>query len=246
MWSMLSAIRTSPLADEMIDAGELVEVMIEDSPRRYLAVPSFLRARARYDDRMRILGPLDPLLWDRDLVRHVFDFEYVWEVYKPAHQRRWGWYVCPLLHRNRGSRKASAPSCAPKRANCGAASSTAVDDDDFGIELFPVERDSVFAALRAGDIDRFCVTVPLFIARHFFDAALGLHVNLQVAAAGARDPVDHHRLRFVGREDVPQLDRFGLDDDTGFSAADADDRFFLVRGSDTAARTIVVRCAAGI
>jgi hypothetical protein len=21
----------------------------------------------------------------------------VWEVYKPAEQRRWGWYVCPLL-----------------------------------------------------------------------------------------------------------------------------------------------------
>jgi uncharacterized protein YcaQ len=34
-------------------------------------------------------------------VRHIFDFEYVWEVYKPARQRRWGWYVCPLLHRDR-------------------------------------------------------------------------------------------------------------------------------------------------
>jgi uncharacterized protein YcaQ len=75
--------------------------MIEDSPRRYLAVPAFLRSRARYDDRMRILGPLDPLLWDRDLVRHVFDFDYVWEVYKPAHLRKWGWYVCPLLYRDR-------------------------------------------------------------------------------------------------------------------------------------------------
>jgi len=101
MWSMLSAIRTSPLVDEMVEAGELVDVMLEDSPRRYLAVPSFLQSRARYDDRMRILGPLDPLLWDRDLVRHVFEFEYVWEVYKPAHLRRWGWYVCALLHRDR-------------------------------------------------------------------------------------------------------------------------------------------------
>ena len=46
---------------------------------------------------MRILGPLDPLLWDRELVRQAFGFEYIWEVYKPAAQRRWGWYVCPLL-----------------------------------------------------------------------------------------------------------------------------------------------------
>jgi len=101
MWSMLSGARTSPLVDEMIDAGELVDVAIEDSSRRYLAVPEFLKASARYDDRVRILGPLDPLLWDRDLVRHVFGFDYVWEVYKPAPQRRWGWYVCPLLHRDR-------------------------------------------------------------------------------------------------------------------------------------------------
>ena len=101
MWSMLSGVRTSGLAEEMIDAGELVEVSVEGSSRRYLAVPAFLKANARYDDQVRILGPLDPLLWDRDLVRHVFGFEYVWEVYKPAPQRRWGWYVCPLLHRDR-------------------------------------------------------------------------------------------------------------------------------------------------
>ncbi len=101
MWSMLSGVRTSPLIEEMIADGEVIEVELEDSPRRYLAVPGLLRAKARYDDRVRILGPLDPLLWDRDLVRHIFGFDYVWEVYKPAPQRKWGWYVCPLLHRDR-------------------------------------------------------------------------------------------------------------------------------------------------
>lgn len=102
MWSMLGDVRTSPIVDRLLDQGELVEVSIEGSARRYLALPSFLRkSRAAYDDRVRILGPLDPLLWDRDLVRHVFAFDYVWEVYKPAPLRRWGWYVCPLLHRDR-------------------------------------------------------------------------------------------------------------------------------------------------
>ena len=102
MWSMLGKVRTSPLIDEMVAAGHLLEVSIEYSSRRYLAVPEFLqKRRVTYDDRIRILGPLDPLIWDRELVRHVFDFDYVWEVYKPAGQRRWGWYVCPLLHRDR-------------------------------------------------------------------------------------------------------------------------------------------------
>jgi uncharacterized protein len=101
-WSMLSRVRTSSLPDEMIAAGALVDVSIEGSTRRYLTTPQFLAPRrVRYDDRVRILGPLDPLLWDRDLVRLAFDFDYVWEVYKPAHQRKWGWYVCPLLHRDR-------------------------------------------------------------------------------------------------------------------------------------------------
>jgi len=100
MWSMLSGVRTSGLVDEMVERGELIDVALEDSSRRYVAVPEFFRAKAAYDDRVRILGPLDPLLWDRDLVRHVFGFDYVWEVYKPAPQRKWGWYVCPLLQRD--------------------------------------------------------------------------------------------------------------------------------------------------
>jgi len=102
IWSMLRRLRTTSLLDELVERGDLIDVTIEDSTRRYLAVPSFFdHKRARFDDRVRILGPLDPLLWDRDLVRHVFDFEYVWEVYKPAKQRKWGWYVCPLLYRDR-------------------------------------------------------------------------------------------------------------------------------------------------
>lgn len=78
------------------------DVQIEGSSRRFLTSPEFLeQKRIRFDDRVRILGPLDPLLWDRNLVRQIFDFDYVWEVYKPAKDRKWGWYVCPLLHRDR-------------------------------------------------------------------------------------------------------------------------------------------------
>ena len=98
-WSTLSAVRTSSLPDELVEEGALEEVTIEGTSRRYLAPKGFRRRRfSEVDDRVRILGPLDPLIWDRELIKHVFGFDYVWEVYKPAKQRKFGWYVCPLLY----------------------------------------------------------------------------------------------------------------------------------------------------
>ncbi len=101
-WSSLKHVRTGTLPDTLVREGLLEEVAVAGSPRRYLA-PSGFRRRdlPEPDARMRILGPLDAVLWDRELVRVAFGFDYVWEVYKPAAQRRWGWYVCPLLHRGR-------------------------------------------------------------------------------------------------------------------------------------------------
>jgi uncharacterized protein YcaQ len=47
------------------------------------------------------LAPLDPLCWDRDLLRRLFDFDYIWEVYVPAPKRKWGYYVLPILFGDR-------------------------------------------------------------------------------------------------------------------------------------------------
>jgi uncharacterized protein YcaQ len=101
-WSMLSAVRTSDLPKRLIAEGVLEDVQIEGSNRVYLAPKGFRDREFPQDDgRMRILGPLDPVLWDRKLVQQVFGFDYVWEVYKPAEKRIWGWYVVPLLHEGR-------------------------------------------------------------------------------------------------------------------------------------------------
>lgn len=47
------------------------------------------------------LAPLDPLAWDRQFLRTLFGFEYLWEVYVPEPKRRWGYYVLPLLYGDR-------------------------------------------------------------------------------------------------------------------------------------------------
>ena len=48
-----------------------------------------------------LLSPFENLLWDRPFTRRVFDFDHLIEVYKPAPQRRYGYYVLPLLWRDR-------------------------------------------------------------------------------------------------------------------------------------------------
>ena len=48
-----------------------------------------------------LLSPFDNLLWDRPFARRVLGFDHLIEVYKPAHERRYGYYVLPLLWRDR-------------------------------------------------------------------------------------------------------------------------------------------------
>lgn len=51
--------------------------------------------------RCEFLAPLDNLLWDRNLIRMIFDFDYKWEIYTPAEKRKYGHYVLPVLYGDR-------------------------------------------------------------------------------------------------------------------------------------------------
>jgi uncharacterized protein len=44
-----------------------------------------------------LLAPLE-IVSARGRAKKVFDFDYVWEVYKPVHQRKWGYYTLPILY----------------------------------------------------------------------------------------------------------------------------------------------------
>jgi uncharacterized protein YcaQ len=48
--------------------------------------------------RCEFIAPLDPFMWDRKLIKALFDFEYTWEIYTPAHKRKYGAYVMPILY----------------------------------------------------------------------------------------------------------------------------------------------------
>jgi len=48
-------------------------------------------------DKGVLLSPFDPVLWDRRRVQQLFAFDQVLEIFKPAPQRKYGYYCLPVL-----------------------------------------------------------------------------------------------------------------------------------------------------
>jgi uncharacterized protein YcaQ len=57
------------------------------------------RAGAGDDDRVRLLAPFDPIVWDRRRFEQLFGWAYRFEAYTPAAKRKLGYYALPLLWR---------------------------------------------------------------------------------------------------------------------------------------------------
>lgn len=98
----------------LIEAGRLLPVAVEGLRGDRFVVAEDLPYLAQAEQEVAaatppggqppgvaLLAPLDPLCWDRELLRRLFDFDYVWEVYVPAPKRRWGYYVLPILYGDR-------------------------------------------------------------------------------------------------------------------------------------------------
>jgi uncharacterized protein len=77
------------------------DVFPEFETLRSLEVPPSWRPRATTsEEEVVFLAPLEVVSSNGRAAR-LFDFEYVWEVYKPASKRRWGYYTLPILYGDR-------------------------------------------------------------------------------------------------------------------------------------------------
>lgn len=92
----------------LVERGEIVPVEIEGlKETRYVVaadaplLTSCTGGGWPADSAVAFIGPLDPLLWDRRLLRELWGFDYIWEVYVPESKRRWGYYVLPILFGDR-------------------------------------------------------------------------------------------------------------------------------------------------
>jgi uncharacterized protein YcaQ len=92
------------LREELVEQGELVPVDVEGVRGKRLVLRDeidLLEAPPESPPSVAFLPPFDPLVWDRPLLGSLFEFDYVWELFHPPAKRRWGWYVLPIVFRDR-------------------------------------------------------------------------------------------------------------------------------------------------
>ena len=92
------------LREELIERGDIVPVQVEGvNGKRFVLREelALLEAPPEPSASVAFLPPFDPLVWDRALLGSLFGFDYVWELFHPPAKRRWGWYVLPILFRDR-------------------------------------------------------------------------------------------------------------------------------------------------
>ena len=90
--------------ERLVAEGELVPVEVEGVRGKRFVLSedaALLAAPPEPAPTVAFLSPFDALVWDRPLLGSLFGFEYVWELFHPPAKRRWGWYVLPILFRDR-------------------------------------------------------------------------------------------------------------------------------------------------
>lgn len=100
-WRLRGGVaRIRPVAAALVAEGLLEQIAVEDG-----GAPVLIAAGADLEpvapSAAVLLSPFDNLLWDRPFARRVLGFDHLIEVYKKEHERRYGYYVLPLLWRDR-------------------------------------------------------------------------------------------------------------------------------------------------
>ncbi|MEG0627025.1 winged helix-turn-helix domain-containing protein [Anaerorhabdus sp.] len=102
--NQLKTLVRNRIYEEYILSGKIVEVRVEGCKEPFYCVQEDLEiidevlSKFVYKKRCEFIAPLDNLIWDRKLIKEIFDYDYKWEIYTPQNQRKYGYYVLPILY----------------------------------------------------------------------------------------------------------------------------------------------------
>jgi uncharacterized protein len=91
----------------LLEEGRLSEAQVEgwSAPVYYHPDQQELIERAANGElsasHTTVLSPFDSLIWHRQRMRELFDFDFTIECYLPATKRKYGYFLLPLLHQGR-------------------------------------------------------------------------------------------------------------------------------------------------
>jgi uncharacterized protein YcaQ len=109
----LSPVEAQASLSEFYEQSRIAPVMIQGSKEIWLVLGSDLPDLEALEsgqipaqwaafgpstlDEVTFLAPLE-IVSARGRAKKLFNFDYIWEVYKPVEQRRWGYYTLPVLY----------------------------------------------------------------------------------------------------------------------------------------------------
>ncbi|WP_170364461.1 winged helix-turn-helix domain-containing protein [Ruegeria arenilitoris] len=106
-WDTVTAAEAKAWCKQALTRGDLQEIEVECADgrmRRLFARPGLADQAADpapAPGRIRVLSPFDPMLRDRNRAQRLFGFHYRIEVFVPEAKRTYGYYVFPLLEKDR-------------------------------------------------------------------------------------------------------------------------------------------------
>jgi len=99
-WYGISEFRDKH-TDKLEEDGKALAVEVEGIKYKFLIPQEDKKLIGKgeiKDKAVRLIAPLDSLIWDRRVVQELFDFNAVFEIYLPPQKRRWGYYCLPVLY----------------------------------------------------------------------------------------------------------------------------------------------------
>ena len=100
IWYSGGAKAAVPYVDALVAEGKLERLAVEDGKARVVVEAGVELDRPRTNGAV-LLSPFDNLLWGYQYATRVLGFKHVIELYKPAPQRQYGYYVLPFLWRDK-------------------------------------------------------------------------------------------------------------------------------------------------
>ncbi len=100
----LKSVARNKAINSLLDKNKIILIRIENIKdsfyisSKYLYLIKQVKTKIDTKNTACIIAPLDNLLWDRKMTKKIFDFDYKWEVFTPKNERKYGYYVLPILY----------------------------------------------------------------------------------------------------------------------------------------------------